>query len=201
MSTTGEHMGKLTRENLYSLEKYVEIRADFRSRVLEHKKSRQVAVGPHARLYFEDPLTIQYQVQEMLRVERIFEPDGIEEELSAYNPLIPDGGNWKVTFMLEYADAEVRKEALRALRGVEDRIYVQVEGSERVFGVADEDLERATEEKTSAVHFLRFDLSPPMVAGVKRGAGVRAGVDHPSYRHEVQIPQAVRASLSNDLAE
>ncbi len=201
MSTTGEHVGKLTRKDLYSLEKYVEIRADFRSRILEHKKSRQVAVGPHARLYFEDALTIQYQVQEMLRVERIFEPSGIDEELSAYNPLIPDGGNWKATFMLEYADADARREALRALRGVEDRVYVQVEGSARVFGVADEDLERATEEKTSAVHFLRFDLSPLMIAGVKGGAGVCAGVDHPSYRHEVRIPQAVRASLSNDLAQ
>ncbi|MHB1587632.1 MAG: DUF3501 family protein [Acidiferrobacteraceae bacterium] len=193
-------MEKLTRENLYSLEHYAQTRDAFRRQVLEHKRSRQLDVGPHARLCFEDTLTIHYQVQEMLRVERIFEAAGIEDELAAYNPLIPDGHNWKATFMLEYADPEERKVALRNLRGVEDRVYVRIGGGGRVLAVADEDLERATEEKTSAVHFLRFDLTADMIRDARGGAGIVCGIDHPHYRHEVELPEPVRTSLVNDLA-
>jgi hypothetical protein len=153
-------MTHLNASDLMSLEQYARQRSDFRAKVLEHKKRRQVALGPNATLYFEDRLTIQYQVQEMLRIERIFEPAGIDEELSAYNPLIPDGSNWKATFMLEYPDVEQRKRELARLIGVEDKVWVQVEGHDKVYAIADEDLERDTEEKTSSVHFLRFELRP-----------------------------------------
>lgn len=193
-------MKKLTRTDLASLEEYAQKRGEFRARVLEHKKHRQLPVGPNTTLYFEDAITIQYQVQEMLRAERIFEAQEIEQELAAYNPLIPDGSNWKATFMLEYEDVAERRQALQRLRGIEDRVWVRVDGFERVFAVADEDLERATEEKTSAVHFLRFELSSEMSASLKEDAALSAGIDHPQYRHEVSpVPDGVRRSLLADL--
>ena len=191
-------MEKLAVTDLMSLEQYARERPAFRTRVLEHKRLRQLAVGPNATWLFEDRLTVQYQVQEMLRTERIFEPEGIAEELSAYNPLIPDGSNWKVTLLLEFEPAE-RPAALARLKGVEDRCCVQVAPLERVFAIADEDLERENAEKTSAVHFLRFELKPAMVAALKAGAALSAGVDHPHYRHEVVVPATVRDALVADL--
>lgn len=194
-------MQKLTRADLYPLEKYVELRPQFRARVMAHKKNRHVPIGPHATLYFEDRLTIQYQVQEMLRVERIFEAEGVNDELEAYNPLIPDGTNWKATFMVEYPDIEERREALKRLRGVESRVWMQVEGFDRVWAIADEDLEREDETKTSSVHFLRFELTPAMIAAVKRGAAVSAGIDHAQYRHSTSpLSGAARDALASDLA-
>ncbi len=194
-------MKKLTRTDLYSLEKYAEVRPQFRSQVMAHKKSRQVAIGPHATLYFEDRLTIQYQVQEMLRIERIFETEGVNEELAAYNPLIPDGSNWKATFMIEFPDVDERREALKRLKGIETRVWAQVAGFEPVRPHADEDLEREDEEKTSAVHFLRFELTSEMVKAVKQGAAVAMGVDHPDYTYRVDpVPQATRDSLAHDLS-
>jgi hypothetical protein len=194
-------MQKLTRADLYSLEKYAEIRPQFRDRVMAHKKTRHAAIGPNATLYFEDRLTMQYQVQEMLRVERIFEAEGIEDELAAYNPLIPDGSNWKATFMVEYPDIDQRRAALARLRGIERKVWVQVDGFEPVWAIADEDLEREDETKTSSVHFLRFELSAPMVRAVKQGANIAVGIDHPEYRHRVaSLPPAVRDSLAADLA-
>jgi len=193
-------MQKLTREDLYSLEKYAEIRPQFRAEIMEHKKNRQVAIGPNATLYFEDRLVMQYQVQEMLRAERIFEPAGIQEELDAYNPLIPDGVNWKATFMVEYPDVEERKEALAQLIGIEDRVWVRVEGFDAVRPIADEDLPRETEEKTSSVHFLRFDLTPDMIAAVKDGAAIAMGVDHAHYNYSLDpLPANIRDSLASDL--
>lgn len=192
-------MSKLTRDDLYSLEKYAAIRPEFRARVMEHKKHRRVAIGPHAVLYFEDALTMQYQVQEMLRLERIFEPEGIQEELDVYNPLIPDGSNWKATFMVEYEDEGERRAALARLIGIEKRVWVRAEGCGKVYPIANEDLERETEDKTSAVHFLRFELTPEMVAAVGQGAAVRAGIDHPGYHEEVEMPPQVRDSLAGDL--
>ncbi|GAO35512.1 hypothetical protein SCT_0899 [Sulfuricella sp. T08] len=192
-------MGKLSREDLYSLEKYVAIRSDFRANVMEHKKHRRVAIGDHAALYFEDALTMQYQVQEMLRLERIFEPEGIQDELDVYNPLIPDGSNWKATFMVEYEDEKERKQALGRLVGVEKAVWMQVEGFDKIFAIANEDLERETEDKTAAVHFMRFELSPGMVTAVKQGATVSAGIDHPAYHEKTELPQAVRNSLASDL--
>ena len=193
-------MQKLSKDTLYSLEEYSNIRADFRKKVMEHKKNRQVHIGPHATLYFEDLLTMQYQVQEMLRIERIFEAEGIEEELSAYNPLIPDGTNWKATFMIEYGDPEERKVALQKMVGIEDRVWVQVEGYDQVFAVADEDLERATQDKTSSVHFMRFELSDAMIAAAREGAKISMGIDHINYRYTVDgVEESVRDSLSQDL--
>ncbi|HUX63687.1 DUF3501 family protein [Sulfuricella sp.] len=192
-------MSKLTRDNLYSLEKYAAIRPDFRARVMAHKANRRLAIGPHAALYFEDALTMQCQVQEMLRLERIFEPEGVQEELDVYNPLIPDGSNWKVTFMVEYEDEGERRTALARLIGIEKRVWVQAEGCDKVYPIANEDMERETEDKTAAVHFLRFDLTPEIVAAVKQGASVRAGIDHPGYREEVKMPPQVRDSLAGDL--
>jgi hypothetical protein len=193
-------MQHLTRDDLYSLEKYAELRSEFRNRVMAHKKTRQVALGPHITLYFEDRLTMQYQVQEMLRAERIFEAAGIQEELDAYNPLIPDGSNWKATFMVEYEDADERREALSRLIGIEDRVWVRVAGFDKVGAIADEDLEREDETKTSSVHFLRFELSPEMVAAVKGGAAVEVGTDHPEYAQQVSLTGPVRDSLAGDLA-
>jgi len=191
---------KLSHDSLYSLEDYSKIRSDFRKKVIEHKKDRQVHIGPHATLYFEDALTMQYQVQEMLRIERIFESEGIEEELNAYNPLIPDGSNWKATFMVEYDDAEERKVALQRLVGIEDRVWVMVEGYDKVFAVADEDLDRSTQDKTSSVHFMRFELSDAMIAAVKEGAKVSMGIDHKNYQYTVDgIDKNVRESLVRDL--
>jgi len=192
-------MGKLTHSDLYSLEEYARLRPEFRNRVMAHKQQRRVAIGEHAALYFEDSLTMQYQVQEMLRIERIFEPDGIQQELDVYNPLIPDGMNWKATFMLEYPDEQQRRAALARLVGVEQALYLQVEGFDRVHPIANEDLDRSTDEKTSAVHFVRFELAAAMAAAVKGGAPIRAGIDHPEYRHEVVIPPGVRDSLAGDL--
>jgi hypothetical protein len=190
----------LTRNDLMSLEQYSTARKDFRARVIEHKRNRSVAVGSNATWSFEDRLTMQYQVQEMLRVERIFEADAIQEELDSYNPLIPDGHNWKATFLLEFPDADERRERLSQLRGVEDRCWVQVAGFDRVWAIADEDLERENDDKTSSVHFLRFELSPQMCAQVKAGAAIGAGIDHDNYRHAVaSLPQNVRDSLAKDL--
>jgi Protein of unknown function (DUF3501) len=192
---------KLAPTDLYSLERYARERAQFRARVIAHKRDRQLAVGPHTTWCFEDRLTIQYQVQEMLRAERIFEPEGIAQELESYNPLIPDGRNWKVTLLIEYPDPDERRRALRRLKGIEDSCYVQVGGHERVRAAADEDLERENEEKTSSVHFLRFELSEPMVAALQAAAPLAIGVDHPQYRHSVDpVPEPVRCALTADLA-
>jgi hypothetical protein len=193
-------MQKLVGSELMSLERYSRERADFRARVIAHKKNRQVNVGASALWLFEDRLTVQYQVQEMLRTERIFEAEGIAEELAAYNPLIPDGCNWKATLLLEYPDPEVRRVQLEQLRGVEDRCWVRVAGCERLFAIADEDLERENETKTSAVHFLRFELTRDMAAKMKRGAALDVGIDHPNYRHELApVLEALRSALAADL--
>ena len=191
---------KLTRDGLYSLERYAQVRNDFRARVMAHKKNRQVHIGPHATLYFEDLLTMHYQVQEMLRTERIFEAQGIDEELAAYNPLIPDGTNWKATFMIEYGDENERRIALAKMIGIEARVWAQVQGFDKIRPLADEDLERSTDDKTSAVHFLRFELSAAMIEALKSGAAVGMGIDHPAYTHSVDpLPAAVRAALVADL--
>ena len=193
-------MQKLTREDLYSLEEYARERQQFRAKVMAHKRNRQLRIGANATLYFEDRLTMQYQVQEMLRVERIFEPEGIAEELAAYNPLIPDGSNWKATFMLEYADVEQRRVALERMVGIEDKVWVQVGDLERVWAIADEDLEREAEEKTSSVHFLRFELTSAMVSALRSGAALAAGIDLDAYRQEVNpVPDNIRESLITDL--
>ncbi len=193
-------MEKLTRENLYSLEEYSAMRSDFRARVIEHKRDRRLPLGENATLYFEDRLTMQYQVQEMLRIERIFEAEGIEEELMAYNPLIPDGSNWKATFMVEFPDVAERREKLAQLVGIEDRVWLQVGESAKISPIADEDLERSSDDKTSAVHFLRFELQPGQVQALKDGAPLAAGIDHDNYRVEVRpVPDNVRASLLTDL--
>jgi hypothetical protein len=189
----------LTHDDLFSLEKYARIRPEFRARVIAHKKTRQLPLGPNATVYFEDALTMQYQVQEMLRLERMFEPEAIQEELDVYNPLIPDGSNWKATFMVEFPDEAERKVQLAKLIGIEKAIWVQVADFARVKPIANEDLDRETEEKTAAVHFLRFELTPEMVAAVKGGAAIRAGIDHPQYQAEVTVPPAVRDSLAGDL--
>ena len=190
----------LTHEDLFPLEKYARVRNEFRAKVMAHKKTRHVALGDHASLYFEDRLTMQYQVQEMLRLERIFEPELIQEELDVYNPLIPDGANWKATFMVEYPDVEERKVALTKLIGIEKVVYVQVADFSRVHPIANEDLDRETEGKTSAVHFLRFELTPEMAAAAKAGAPIRAGIDHANHKAEVTLAAPVRDSLAGDLA-
>ena len=193
-------MPNLSRADLWSLEEYAEVRPTFRSEVIAHKKTRQVALGDHARLYFEDLLTIKYQIQEMLRIEKVFEAEGILEELEAYNPLIPDGHNWKATFMIEFADPAERALRLAEMIGIEDKVWLQVEGCERVYPIADEDLERDNETKTSSVHFLRFELAPTMIAAVHSGAAITAGIDHPACKIEgVTLEPAVRDSLANDL--
>ncbi|HLA74050.1 MAG TPA: DUF3501 family protein [Steroidobacteraceae bacterium] len=193
-------MNKLNPSDLLSLERYSRERADFRARVMAHKKNRQVSVGPNTLWLFEDRLTVQYQVQEMLRTERIFEAEGIADELAAYNPLIPEGRNWKATFLIEYTDPEVRRVQLEKLKGVEDRCWVQVAGFARLFAIADEDLERANDVKTSAVHFLRFELTEAMVAKLKGGAALSIGIDHPNYQHELApAAEHVRAALVADL--
>jgi hypothetical protein len=189
----------IKRESLLSLEAYARERNAFRAKVLEHKKKRKVHLGEHVALDFEDELTIRYQVQEMLRIERIFEDDGIQGELDAYNPLIPDGGNWKATMLIEYPDAEERRRMLAQLKGIERRVWVQVEQCEPVFAIADEDLERETDEKTSSVHFLRFELSAAMRERLRRGAAVTLGVDHPQYRASAQLAPEVRSALAADL--
>jgi hypothetical protein len=191
-------MKPLSVSDLLSLEQYHNERADFRVKVLAHKKHRQVALGPNVTLYFEDRLTIQYQVQEMLRIERIFESDAIEEELAAYNPLIPSGSDLKATVMIEYPDVEERRAALEQLAGFEDTIYVQVEGFGPVVGIADEDLERSSEGKTSAVHFIRFEFEQTMIDALRKGAGLSIGSTHPKYSHQVGLSDAARAALIAD---
>ena len=193
-------MTALSRADLWSLEEYAERRPTFRLEIMAHKKNRQVPLGEHARLYFEDDLTIRYQIQEMLRIEKIFEPDGIKEELETYNPLIPDGHNWKATFMIEYDEPEERAEQLSRMIGIEDKVWLQVESCDRVYPIADEDLERDNEHKTSSVHFLRFELTPSMIAAVHSGATICAGVDHPAYTVDsMLLTPAARDSLANDL--
>lgn len=193
-------MQKLTREDLFTLEKYAEVRRDFKDRVINHKKNRQLPIGPNTTLYFEDALTIQYQIQEMLRVERIFEPAGIQDELDAYNPLIPDGKNWKATFMIEYDDEAERKKQLARMIGIEKTIWMKIDGFDRIIPVANEDLERTTEEKTSSVHFLRFELTDEMIHALKNGASLSAGIDHQAYQYSVEpVPENTRSALIQDL--
>ena len=193
-------MQKLTRNDLFSLEQYAEMRPDFRNRVMAHKKNRQVPIGNSATLYFEDRLTMQYQIQEMLRIERIFEPAGIQEELDAYNPLIPDGSNWKATFMLEYPDPDIRQVELKRLVGIENRTWIQVADFSRVYAIADEDLERDDGEKTSSVHFLRFELSSEMVKAMQDGAALSMGIDHENYDHSAEpVAANIRDALVEDL--
>lgn len=193
-------MEKLKPADLLSLEAYARERQAFRRRVIEHKRRRQVYLGPNAVLHFEDRLTMHYQVQEMLRVERIFEPEGIQDELDAYNPLIPDGGNWKATLMIEFPDEAERRERLTALRGIEQATYVQIAGFDKVFPIANEDLERDDGHKTSSVHFMRFELTPWMIAAVKSGTALAVGADHPYYTHRTEVPERVREALITDLA-
>ena len=194
-------MPQIAPHSLLTLEAYARQRGDFRARVIEHKKRRTVRLGEHLTLIFEDELTVRYQVQEMLRIERIFEEEGIREELAAYNPLIPDGGNFKATMMLEYPDPEERRAMLAQLKGVEDRVWVSVEGCKPVYAIADEDLERENDQKTSAVHFLRFELDAQMRASLKHGAHLAVGVDHPRCTHAIPaLDHPVRAALVADLA-
>jgi hypothetical protein len=193
-------MQKISPDSLMTLEAYAKARKDFRARVIAHKKNRTLQLGEHVTLIFEDELTIRYQVQEMLRVERIFEEEGIQEELDAYNPLIPDGRNFKATMMIEYEDVNERRAALARLKGIEDRVWVRVEGCAPVYAIADEDLERETEEKTSSVHFLRFELTGEMVEALKYGVGLAVGVDHPHYTAKIDpVPADVRSALLADL--
>ena len=193
-------MAHIDPHSLMTLEAYAKARKDFRARVLAHKKDRTVALGEHLTLIFEDELTIRYQVQEMLRVERIFEEDGIRDELAAYDPLIPDGSNWKATMLIEYPDVAERQAQLAVLRGIEDKVWIEVAGHARVYAIADEDMDRANDEKTSAVHFLRFELTPPMIAALRAGGDLAIGVAHPAYTAQIdRVPPAVRSSLAGDL--
>jgi hypothetical protein len=193
-------MPQITPDSLLTLEAYAKARKDFRAQVLAHKKNRTVSLGEHVTLIFEDELTIRYQIQEMLRVERIFEEAGIRDELEAYNPLVPDGSNWKATMLIEYPDVDERHTMLASLRGIEDKVWVHVAGHDRVFAAADEDMERANDEKTSAVHFLRFELTPAMVAALTGGAEFGIGIDHPVYAAAIDsVPAAVKSSLLQDL--
>jgi hypothetical protein len=197
MTTT---MQKLSRDSLLTLEAYAKTRKDFRAKVIAHKKTRTVHLGEHVTLIFEDALTIQYQVQEMLRIEKIFEEAGIQDEIDAYNPLIPDGSNLKATMMVEYEDENERRSALSRLKGVEDRTFIRVEGCAPVYAIADEDLDRENEEKTSSVHFLRFELTKEMVDALKYGVALSMGVDHAHYRAVLDpVPAAIRTALLNDL--
>jgi hypothetical protein len=194
-------MNKLSVSDLLSLERYARERSAFRTKVLDHKRARQLAVGPNTTWLFEDRLTVQYQVQEMLRAERIFEPEGIEEELASYNPLIPDGHNWKVTLLIEFPDEQERRRELSKMKGIEDKCWVQVSGQPRVFAIADEDLERENDEKTSSVHFLRFEFTPAMIAALQGGANVGIGIDHPHYNHSVAaVGAATRQALTADFS-
>jgi hypothetical protein len=194
-------MPRITRDSLMTLEAYAKARKEFRAGVLAHKKPRTVHLGAHMTLLFEDELTVRYQIQEMLRIEKTFEEAGIQDEIDVYSALIPDGSNFKATMLIEYEDAEERKRALATLKGVEDRVYVQVAGGARVYAIADEDLERENAEKTSAVHFVRFELTPDMAAALKGGAELAIGVDHPAYAAEIPaVPAETRATLAGDLA-
>lgn len=194
-------MEKLTRNDLHSLESYAEMRDDFRSKVMAHKQNRRVEIGEHVVLYFEDRLIMHYQIQEMLRAEKIFESKDIQEELDTYNPLIPDGTNWKATMMIQYSDVAERIRMLEKLKGIDTKTWVSINGHDRVYAISDEDLERESEDKTSAVHFLRFELSKEMIADLKNGASIAAGVDHELYSHELNpLPENISASLIADLA-
>lgn len=194
-------MPRITRESLMSLEAYAKVRPDFRANVIAHKKNRTVHLREHVSLQFEDEMTMRYQIQEMLRVERIFEEQGIRDELNAYNPLVPDGNNWKATMLIQYPDVAQRQGALAELIGVEDRVWVQVEGCPRVYAIADEDMPRENDSKTSAVHFLRFDLDASMKQALRVGGEIRVGVDHPRYQVTLDaVPAEVRESLLKDLA-
>ena len=194
-------MNALTHKDLFTLEHYARVRTEFRGKVMAHKENRRLALGEHATLHFEDALTMQYQIQEALRLERIFEPDAIQEELDVYNPLIPDGRNWKATFMIEYPDVEERRVALARLIGIERAVWMRVGEQPKIAPIANEDLDRETEDKTSAVHFLRFELTPEIAAAVRAGAAITAGIDHPAYRVEgAALPERVRASLARDIA-
>ena len=193
-------MPRITRDSLMTLEAYARERNEFRARVLAHKKPRTVHLGEHLTLLFEDELTIRYQIQEMLRVEKTFEQSGIQDELDAYNPLVPDGTNWKATLMIEYEDVAERKRALAVLKGIEDRVWVQPDGCPRIYAIADEDLERENEEKTSSVHFVRFELMAEMLAAVKRGVPLAIGVDHPAYTFTLApVPEPTRQALLAEL--
>ena len=193
-------MSHIDPDTLMTLEAYAKARKDFRTRVLAHKKDRTVALGEHLTLIFEDELTIRYQVQEMLRVERIFEEEGIRDELAAYDPLIPDGSNWKATMLIEYPDVAERQAQLAVLRGIEDKVWIEVAGHARVYAIADEDMDRSNDEKTSAVHFLRFELTPPMIAALRAGGDLAIGVAHPAYTAQIdRVPLAVKSSLAGDL--
>lgn len=193
-------MSKLTRDSLYSLEEYSEMRPKYRKEIMEHKKSRRVFLGENATLYFESELTMRYQIQEMLRIEKIFEKAEIQEELDTYNPLIPDGKNWKATFMIEFSDENERKVALENMLGIENKVYIQVEGSDPVWAIADEDLERETEVKTSSVHFMRFELTDDMINDLRTGKTLSMGIDHPAYTIQKNIDDiSIRESLMNDL--
>jgi hypothetical protein len=194
-------MAQIDRSSLRTLEAYAKQRKDFRAKVIAHKKNRSVALGGHVTLIFEDELTIRYQIQEMLRIEKTFEEAGIQDELDAYNPLIPDGSNLKATMMIEYDDPVVRKRELAKLKGIEDRVYVQVNGHAKVYAIADEDLDRENEEKTSSVHFLRFEFSPAAIAAFKGGAAVAMGIDHPAYAVRVdEVAPQVQTALARDFA-
>ena len=193
-------MQKLTRQDLHSLEDYSAMRDEFRAQVIQHKKNRVLQVGPNVTMHFEDRLVMHYQIQEMLRAEKIFESEGIQEELDAYNPMIPDGSNWKVTFMIEFPDPDDRAVRLKELIGIEDATYVQVSGHDKVNPISDEDLPRETAEKTSSVHFMRFELTPEMVSDLKNGVALSVGIDHTKYRHAIEaLPALMRDSLVADL--
>lgn len=190
----------LTPKSLFSLEEYARVRTNFRLRVLEHKKHRRIALGDHVTLLFEDSLTMQYQIQEMLRIERIFDPEGIQAELDTYNPLVPDGSNWKATMLIEYTDAVERQEALARLVGIEEHVWIQANGHERVQAIADEDMQRSTQDKTAAVHFLRFELGTDMVHALQAGEALSMGISHANYRvGGVRLPDLVLESLLADL--
>jgi len=194
-------MAAISRDSLLSLEAYAKSRKEFRARVIEHKKNRTLSLGGHVTLLFEDELTVRYQIQEMLRIEKTFEEEGIQDELDAYGPLVPDGTNLKATMMIEYDDPAVRKRELARLIGIEDRTYVQVDGLEKVYAIADEDLERENEEKTSSVHFLRFEFTPAMIDGLKKGAALAVGIDHPNYPVRIdEVAPSVQAALVKDFA-
>jgi len=193
-------MAAITPDSLMTLEAYAKVRKEFRANVMAHKKNRSVQLGEHVTLLFEDEMTMRYQIQEMLRAERIFEHDGIQDELDAYNPLVPDGSNWKATMMIQYPDVDERRHALARMVGIQDRVWVQVEGCPKLYAVADEDLERETEQKTSSVHFLRFELDPAMKKALTGGTNIRMGVDHPNYQATLDpVAAAVRESLLKDL--
>ncbi|MCY4212103.1 MAG: DUF3501 family protein [Gammaproteobacteria bacterium] len=192
-------MDKLARSNLWGLEAYAVQRPSFRRQVIAHKRHRRVSLNAHATLYFEDFLTMKYQVQEMLRVERIFEPAEIEAEIEAYNPLIPDGSNWKATFMIEYPDVAQRRRALEQLKDIERQVWAQVGDGDRIVAIANEDLDRSNEDKTAAVHFLRFELSAAQVDALRQDARLRFGISHPAMTCEAEVGGAIRGSLLNDL--